>query len=172
MDCPTASTICGSASIDDIAPSNWRPPWLDTIIASAPVCAAILASSASKMPLIINLPPQRFLIHSTSFHDNAGSNWPAVQAAKELMSDTLLAWPTILPNCRRFVPSMPKHQRGLVIMLMMFGIVSLGGAESPFFRSLWRCPRICKSRVSTSAPQLAALARSISRLMKSLSFMT
>ena len=48
----------------------------------------------------------------------------------------------------------------------MLGSVSLGGALRPFFRSLWRCPRICRSSVSTSAPHLAALARSIRRSMK------
>jgi hypothetical protein len=67
---------------------------------------------------------------------------------------------------------MPRHQRGLVAMFKRLATVSLGGAESPFFRSLWRWPRICRSSVSTSAPHFAALARSISRSMKSRSFIT
>ena len=41
-----------------------------------------------------------------------------------------------------------------------------GGADRPFLMSLWRWPRICRSSVSCSAEQLAALARSIRRLMK------
>ncbi len=40
--------------------------------------------------------------------------------------------------------------------------MSRGGADSALRRSLWRWPRICRSSVSTSAPQPAALARSIS----------
>ena len=64
---PTASTTRGSAAIADGAPSSWRPPWLDTLMASAPVVTAILASSTSRMPLRISLPGHRLLTHSTSF---------------------------------------------------------------------------------------------------------
>src|SRR5450830_1036116 len=67
---------------------------------------------------------------------------------------------------------MPATQRGLVAMLRIFGIVSLGGADKPLRISLWRWPSTCKSRVSTSAEQRAALARSIRRLMNSRSFIT
>ncbi len=88
------------------------------------------------------------------------------------MLSTPFTWPTMLPNWRRGVPSMPRPQRGLVIMFSMLGIVSLGGADRPFFRSLWRCPMICRSSVRTSAEQLAALARSIRRSMKSRSRIT
>ena len=71
---PTASTIAGSALIDDGAPSSWRPPWLETISASAPLSTASRASSTSRMPFRISLPPQRFLIHSTSSQFRRGSN--------------------------------------------------------------------------------------------------
>jgi hypothetical protein len=47
---PTASTMAGSAAMDDGAPSSWRPPWLLTISASAPLSAAIRASSRSRCP--------------------------------------------------------------------------------------------------------------------------
>ena len=36
----TAATIPGSTSIEDGAPSSWRPPWFETMMASAPVSAA------------------------------------------------------------------------------------------------------------------------------------
>ena len=55
---PTASAIAGSAAIDDDAPSSWRPPWFDTTMASAPTFTAVLASSTSRMPLMISLPGQ------------------------------------------------------------------------------------------------------------------
>jgi hypothetical protein len=41
------------------------------------------------------------------------------------MSVTPLTWPTMLPNWRRGVPSMPRHQRGLVIRLAMLASVEL-----------------------------------------------
>jgi hypothetical protein len=47
---PTASAIAGSAAIEEGAPSSWRPPWLETTIASAPLSTASCASSASRMP--------------------------------------------------------------------------------------------------------------------------
>src|SRR5450830_1474405 len=169
---PTASTMAGKASIDDCAPSSWRPPWLDTISASAPLATARRASSGSMMPLMMSLPPQRCLIHSTSAQDRLKSNCCWVQADSEDMSDTDVAWPTMLPEPRRCVPSMPATQRGLVAMLMILAMVSFGGADRPLRKSLWRWPSTCKSSVNTSAPHLAALARSIRRLMNSRSFMT
>jgi hypothetical protein len=54
---PTASTMPGRASIDDKAPSSCRPPWFDTISASAPVSAASRASSASRLPFRNPLAP-------------------------------------------------------------------------------------------------------------------
>ncbi len=169
---PTASTIPGKARMLEGAPSSWRPPWFETISASAPLSTHRRASSASMMPLMISLPPQRSLIHSTSFHDSAGSNCCEVQDDSELMSETLFAWPTMLPKWRRGVRSMFMHQRGLVARFIRFGMVSFGGAVMPLRTSLWRWPSTCRSSVSTSAEQLAALARSIRRLMKSRSFIT
>ena len=169
---PTASTMAGRALIDESAPSSCRPPWLLTINASAPACTHSLASSTSMMPLMISLPPQRFLIHSTSPQFRRGSNCCAVHSLKLPMLDTPFTCPTMLPNSRRRVPAIPRHQRGLVAMLIMLARVSLGGADSPFFKSLCRCPSTCKSSVSTRAEQLAALARSINRSMKSRSRIT
>ncbi len=88
----------------DGAPSSWRPPWLQTISASAPESTASRASSTSWMPLRISLPPQRFLIHSTSSQFRRGSNCSAVHSPRQLMSATPLTWPTMLPNWRRWVP--------------------------------------------------------------------
>ena len=54
----------------------------------------------------------------------------------------------------------------------LMATVGFGGAERPLRMSLWRWPRICRSSVSTRAEQPAALARWISREMKSRSFIT
>src|SRR5574337_1975673 len=109
------------------APSSWRPPWLLTISASAPLSTARRASSGSMMPLMMILPPQRFLIHSTSPQFRRGSNWPAVQAPRLLMSVTPLTWPWMLPNWRLLVLAMLMIQRGLVARFSRFISVGLGG---------------------------------------------
>ena len=44
---PTASAIAGSASIEAIAPSTWRPPWLETITPPAPRSRASAATSST-----------------------------------------------------------------------------------------------------------------------------
>ena len=135
---PTASAMDGTAAIEDMAPSSWRPPWLLTMSASAPLLAASWASSTSRMPLRMSLPPQRCLIHSTSSQLRRGSNCSAVQEDSEDRSLTPLAWPTMLPKVRRLVPSMPMHQRGLVARLIRLRSVGLGGVDRPFLMSLWR----------------------------------
>src|ERR1700674_2474823 len=38
---PTASATFGSMEIEDGAPSSWRPPWLDTTSAVAPVLVSV-----------------------------------------------------------------------------------------------------------------------------------
>ena len=117
------------------------------------------------MPLSTSGPPQRRLIHSTSLQSSVGSNWVLVQEARLEVSPTPSTWPTMLPNCRRGVPSMFRHHRGLVSRLSRLATVGLGGVDSPFFTSLWRWPRMVRSSVSTSAEQRAARARSIRRSM-------
>ena len=128
--------MVGSAEMEEIAPSSCRPPWLDTMMASAPLCAASSASTGSRMPFRISLPPQRSLMRFTSSQLSVGSNCSAVQADSSRMSFTPLTWPTMLRNSRRLVPSMPVHQRGLVAMLAMLASVSLGGALKPFLHVL------------------------------------
>ena len=98
---PTVSAIRGSAAIADGAPSSCRPPWFDTLIASAPVVTAILASSTSRMPLRMSLPGQMLLTHSTSFQFSVGSNWLAVHCASELTFSMPFTWPARLPNVLR-----------------------------------------------------------------------
>src|SRR3546814_9261774 len=83
------------------------------------------------MPLRISLPPHLFLIHSISFQLRRGSNCSAVQDDKDDRSLTPLAWPTMLPKPRRLVPSMFRHQRGLVARLMRLARVGLGGVDKP-----------------------------------------
>ena len=78
----------------------------------------------------------------------------------------------MLRKVRRCVPSMPIAQAGFsAISATNFG-VNFGGATSPLRMSLWRCPRICRSIVNTSAEHFAARARSISRSTKARSFIT
>src|SRR5690606_1908701 len=115
---PTAWAMAGTAEMDEGAPSSCRPPWLETMSASAPDSTASRASWASMMPLSTSLPPQRVLIHSISLQLSRGSNCSAVQDDSEDRSLTPLAWPTILPNERRLVPSIFRHQRGLVARLI------------------------------------------------------
>ncbi len=79
------------------------------------------------MPFRISGPPQRSLIHSTSFHESCGSNCSAVQAPSEDRSVTLLAWPTILRKVRRLVPSIFMHQPGRVAICQRCLGVSFGG---------------------------------------------
>ena len=81
--------------MEDGAPSSCRPPWLETMMASAPVLAARMASSLSRMPFRISLPPQRCLIHSTSAQDRRGSNCSWVHDISEERSPTPLAWPAL-----------------------------------------------------------------------------
>ncbi len=101
-----------------------------------------------------------------------GSNCSAVHDASDERSPTPSAWPTMLPKLRRFVPSMPAHQRGLVARSSRLASVGRGGVDSPFLMSLWRWPRICRSSVTCSAETPAALARSIRRSTKSRSRIT
>ena len=149
------------------APSSWRPPWLLTTMASAPASTASWASSGTMIPFRISRPPHCFFTHSTSAHESVGSNCSLVQAESERMSLTPLTWPTRLRKVWRLVPSMPRHQPGLVARLTMLRRVGRGGAVRPFFRSLWRWPITCRSSVSTSALHRAARARSIMRAMAS-----
>ncbi|MNE89706.1 hypothetical protein D3C80_1871480 [compost metagenome] len=71
----TASAIAGRARAVDSTPSNWRPPWLETIMPSAPKRTASLASSGSRMPLMIIGPSQNSRIHSKSFQEMEGSKF-------------------------------------------------------------------------------------------------
>ena len=149
---PTASAIAGSARMLDSAPSSWRPPWLLTISASAPLSTASCASSTSRMPLRISLPPQRFLIHSTSSQLRRGSNCLAVHSDSELdVRRRPSRGRRCCRSCAASCRACRRHQRGLVARLIMLASVGFGGADRPFFRSLWRWPRICRSSVSTSA---------------------
>ena len=143
------------------APSNCRPPWLDTTIASAPCCTAFSASSAVIMPLIISLPPHKSLIRATSSQLKRGSNCSAVHENRDELSCTFFACPMILRNVRRSVCSMCQHHSGLHNKFSRFNKVGFGGADRPFLMSLCRCPKICKSAVSTNAEHLASLARVI-----------
>ena len=86
-----AFKIGQSIEIDEHALSNYRPPWLDTIIASAPDFRHILASSSSKMPLIINLPGHRSRTQATSSQFNAGSNYSAAHDERDAMFETPVA---------------------------------------------------------------------------------
>lgn len=61
--------------IVDGAPSSWRPPWLETMIASAPQSRAPTASSASTIPFRMIVPSQRSRIQSSALKLSVWSNW-------------------------------------------------------------------------------------------------
>ena len=164
--------MLGKRRIDDSAPSNCRPPWFDTIIASAPKSAARRASSSSNTPFKINLPPHISRMRAILPQSSCGSNCSAFHDPNEDKSLTPLAWPTMLPKLCRLVRAMPAAQRHLVAMSMILAIVGLGGAERPFFKSLCLWPMICKSSVRTKAEQFALRARSRALATKSQSFIT
>src|SRR3981189_703284 len=111
---PTASTISGSTSIDDGAPSSWRPPWLDTTSACAPVLTASSASSTSRMPFRISLHGQVLRIQSLHFPFREVSNCDAVHSDSLVRSAVPLTWPTMLPKLRRLPRSTPATHDGLL----------------------------------------------------------
>src|ERR1039458_4321568 len=129
---PTASAIAGNAEIEDGAPSSWRPPWFDTTMASAPSLTAVLASSASRMPLRISLPGQIFLIHSTSFQLSAGSNCSPTHLASWLTFSMPCTWPARLPKVLRLPLRMLHAQAGLLATSMIFLRRISGGTVMPF----------------------------------------
>ena len=88
------------------------------------------------------------------------------------MSSVPLRWPTRLPKVRRLPRSTPATQAGLLAKSTSFDSDHSGGTVMPFLMSAWRWPITCRSTVSTSALHFAAMARSISALMKPRSFMT
>ena len=119
----------------DMAPSSWRPPWLLTMSASAPLLAASWASSTSRMPLRMSLPPQRCLIHSTSSQLRRGSNCSAVQEDSEDRSLT----PWRGRRCCRGAALGAQHahapaRRRQVDQVAQRG---LGRVDRPFLMSLW-----------------------------------
>ncbi len=119
------------------------------------------------MPLTITGPPNRFLIQAMSFQLSVRSNCVLVQPAERGEVHCVRHVPR---DIAEGVPPGAQHAAApspgfIIISATNFG-VNLGGAVSPLRRSLWRCPRIWRSIVSTSAEHLAALARSISRSMK------
>ena len=169
---PTASTISGSIRIELSAPSSWRPPWFDTTIASAPMSSARRASSGSRMPFRMTFPFHLSRSRRILSQSSRGSNCSAVHELSDETSSTPFAWPTMLPKPRRGVCSMSSPQPHFVARFAIDLGVSLGGAERPFLRSLWRCPRIWRSSVSTSVSQPAAAARDIRFSTNSSSRMT
>ena len=107
-----------------------------------------------------------------SFQFSEVSNWVAIQCRSAVMSSVPLRWPTRLPKVRRLPRSTPATQAGLLAKSTSFDSDHSGGTVMPFLMSAWRCPITCRSTVSTSALHFAAMARSISALMKPRSFMT
>ena len=119
----------------------------------AAVARPCSASSGSRMPFRISLPPQRSLIHSTSSQDSVGSNCsrgPGRRATAR--SPTPLAWPTMLP---KRAPLGAEHRRRTSAaaspMSMRFGSVRLGGAERPL-RGPCGAGRGSAGRASAPAP--------------------
>jgi hypothetical protein len=132
----TASKIGQSFEIDERAPSNYRPPWFDTIIALAPDLTHILASSSSKIPFIINFPGQRSRTQATSSQFRAGSNYSAAHEDKDAILETPVAWPTMFLNWRLWVLKVLMHQLGREINYHAESKFIFGGAVKLFLISL------------------------------------
>jgi len=111
-------------------------------------------------------------IHSTSFQFSDVSNCELIQTDSAVMSSVPFKCPIRLPKLRRLPRSTPDTQAGLVAKSTSFDSVHSGGTVMPFLMSWWRCPITCRSTVKTSALHFAAIARSISALMKPRSFIT
>src|SRR5271168_3774380 len=129
---PTASTISGRTEIVEGAPSSWRPPWLETTIASAPAATLKRASSASRTPLRINFPGQRLRTHSTSRQFADASNCVAVHSASVRIPLVPPMRPAKLPNVRRLPNSNPKAQGGQIATSRTLRRLSRGGKRRTF----------------------------------------
>ena len=170
---PTASTMAGSASMLDCAPSSWRPPWLQTISASAPDATASFASSTSWMPLRISLPPQRFLIHSTSSQLSVRVELLGGPVGQRTHVAHAL---DVADDVAELAPAGAQHAQAPARLghhVDDVGERELAAARTG--RSSGPCGAGRGSAGRASAPareQLAALARSIRRSMKSRSRIT
>ena len=107
-----------------------------------------------------------------SFQDSVGSNWPAIHCPSVVRLFASGMRPSRLPKLLRRPESTFNTQPGLAITSNMVPSVSLGGTVRPFFRSMWRCPWICRSSVSISAEHFAAFARSMREAAKTRSRIT
>ena len=65
---PASRAISARLRRPEIVPSNCRPPWLDTMMPSAPASRHMRASSGEMMPFTTSLPFQRRRISSRCSH--------------------------------------------------------------------------------------------------------
>src|SRR6266851_5478089 len=118
------------------------------------------------------LAAHRFFTHSTSFQLSVGWNWPAIHCESVVRLLAFGMRPSRLPNDLRFPLRTFNAQDGFFSTSRKVPRVRRGGTARPFFRSWWRWPWTCRSRVSTSAEHFAALARSMSEAAKQRSRIT
>src|SRR6185312_2666794 len=94
------------------------------------------------------------------------SNCDAVHSDSLVRSSVPWTWPTMLPKLRRLPRITPATHDGLLAKSSRFDSDHSGGNDMPFLLSWWRCPITCQSTVSTRDEHFAAIARSLSALMK------
>ena len=145
---PTAATMAGNARMEVSAPSSWRPPWLDTTMASAPLSTGELCVLNVLNTFEDQFAAPLLLTHLTSGQDTRGSNCSLVQDGSDFMSLTSLTWPTRLPKLCRLVPSMPRTPAWLGHEIDDVGEVGRGGAVRPFSGLCGAGPITCRSSVS------------------------
>ena len=131
------------------------------MIADAPVRAAIVASSASRMPLRMSRPGQSSRIHSMSDQFSEGSNWRETHWASVVTPSIPARCPARLPKVLRFPRATLHDHDGLVATSRTLDAVIRGGTLRPFLMSQCRWPSMFRSSVTTSALTPAAFARSI-----------
>jgi len=150
------------------APSSWRPPWFETMTASAPRLTARRASSGCKMPFTTRLPCHLSRNQPMSRQLADGSNCrftDAPNAAAPLPSPA-----GRFPHRNRGYRAKPYDQPGCASPDASARAVTRGGMVKPLRRSRSRNPARGTSSVSTSTVMPAPRARRSMSATRSRSF--
>src|SRR5450830_829493 len=109
-------------------------------MASAPISAARLASSASSTPFSTSLPGHSLRTQFTSSQDSVESKLSLAQRPAAHTPPLFLRYSSILPNDLRLPINTLSAQAGLVAISNALRSVSRGGTSRPFLMSAWRWP--------------------------------
>ena len=146
------------------ARSNWRPPWLDKMMASAPYLAAFFASSTVWIPLIVKSPSHCSRIHFRSSKVIDGSNIKSSSSATVPFQFFMVA-KVIAGVVKKFI-----HHSGRGIASIRVLPVRRGGTVKPFRTSRRRAPATGTSTVRSKFLTPAVWARRTSSILASRSF--